>query len=68
MTANSPTLGQRLKQARAKSKLKQNELARRIGRPKSAVCEWEGDVREPSLSTLRDLARELGCSITSLLK
>jgi len=52
------TIPQRLLKARERAQLTQHQVAQRLGlKSKSAVCEWEKGVREPTVEQLRKLAR-----------
>jgi transcriptional regulator with XRE-family HTH domain len=52
---------------RRRAKLSQAELARRIGKSRSAVCEWEKALREPSLEDIRNLATALETTTKAIL-
>ncbi len=43
--------------ARQRAGLTQQQLADRSGHPRETIARWEGGVREPSLSSLQELAR-----------
>jgi transcriptional regulator with XRE-family HTH domain len=61
------TLQQRLVEVRTKAQLSQAELARRINKSKSAICEFEKGVREPSLAILRDIATACAVELAELV-
>jgi transcriptional regulator with XRE-family HTH domain len=61
------SLPNNIRTARERRKMKQAELARRIDCVRSAVCEWEKGVREPSLQQLRDIAAVLEVDIRKLV-
>jgi len=45
----------------------QTELARRIEKSRSAICEWEKGLREPSLADLRAIAKVLDVELAELV-
>lgn len=61
------SLPRKLARARKRAKLSQAELARRIECHRSAICELEKGVREPSLKMLRRLAAELDIELMELV-
>ena len=48
-----------LQQARKNLGISQAELARRLGKVQGAVAMWESGIREPKLSELEKIAKEL---------
>lgn len=59
--------GQALKAFRKKRGLTQAALGRKIGVTREYVAMLEGGVRDPSLATLRRLAKALGVSVARLI-
>jgi transcriptional regulator with XRE-family HTH domain len=47
------TSGELIRAARLRASLSQEELADRLGMPRSSIARWEVDKVEPGLSTLR---------------
>lgn len=47
MTASPPSLGARIRRARERAKLSQEELANAVGASVRAVGDWENDRRKP---------------------
>ncbi|MFN2976900.1 helix-turn-helix domain-containing protein [Terriglobus aquaticus] len=60
-------LAVRLKQARLKAGLTQNQLARRMGRPQSFISKTETAERSPAFLEVVVLADLLGISIGDLI-
>lgn len=60
-------LSKRLVKAREAREMTQTELARRIEKSKSAICEWEKGLREPSLADLRAIAKVLDVALAELV-
>lgn len=54
--------------ARNRAGISQAELARRIGKPRSQVCDWESGRRNPKLDALQKIAVALGVSLDDLIK
>lgn len=50
------SLGKRLRQLRQNYRLKQDQVANRIGVNKNTICSYENDVRQPSYEILVKLA------------
>lgn len=48
-------------------KISQNEAARRIGVPTGTLSEWLSGAYEPTLASLRWVAEQCECSVTSLV-
>ena len=62
------SFGSRLKHARNRKGLTQDELAERIGRTgKQIVSRWEKDQNEPSLALIRQLAEILDTTVSFLV-
>jgi transcriptional regulator with XRE-family HTH domain len=65
----SLTTGQRIRAARLAAGLSQVDLAARLD-PPGRQCEistWESGGYEPSLATLRRLAKGIGCPVAELV-
>ena len=60
------TVGERIKEARKKAKMTQNELAQKMGIPFQSISQWERDLRKPKYETLARIATALGCNISDL--
>lgn len=60
-------ISKRMAAIRKRAKISQAELARRLNRSRSSVCEWESGSREPSISMLRVIAKALGADVTDFL-
>lgn len=54
--------------AREAAHVTQAELARRIGKPRSQVCDWEAGRRNPKLDALKKIADALGVPLDDLIK
>lgn len=61
-------LGDRIRKAREERGLKQQELARRMSIHPSELCRYEKNEREPSISILRFICRELQISLDMLVQ
>lgn len=64
---NTMTFGEKLKDARKKSGLSQEELAERIGVSRAAIAKWETDKGLPDIENLKAIAGLLDVSIDYLL-
>lgn len=62
-----PALAANLRAARARSKLSQRDVAKRIGVSQPSLSLWERGEVEPTLSMLRKLAATYGTSAARLL-
>ena len=62
------TFGQAVSKLRKERKLKQSELAQKLGVTQSMVAKWEGEQARPRQQTLEQLAKVLGVSQEDLLK
>lgn len=60
------TVGERIKEARKKANMTQNELAQKMGIPFQSISQWERDLRKPKYETLARIATALGCNISDL--
>lgn len=61
------TIGQSIRNARKKAKIKQGELAKIIGHGRNAISKWETDKRTPLITAVIDIADALGVSIDELV-
>lgn len=61
------TLGEKIKEARRKSGLSQEQLAERLSVSRSAIAKWETDKGLPDVGNLKILARLLNVSVDHLL-
>ncbi len=68
MKDDAKKLGENLKKLRIKKDISQIELARILGVDRSFVSNVENGKNNPTLSTLRKIARALGVSTSGLLK
>ena len=59
-------LGKAIKRLRRRSNLRQEELAHRVDITQSYLSQLENDRKEPNLSTLRHIGKELGVSLPIL--
>jgi transcriptional regulator with XRE-family HTH domain len=60
-------IGTKIRKMRVDKGLTQEELAGRICLTRSAVAKWENNIGYPDIVSLRDLSKEFGVSIDSLL-
>lgn len=60
-------LGQRLRNARLKALLSQDEVGTRLGVARGTVARWESGTREISFATLQELAAALGTTVPALI-
>jgi transcriptional regulator with XRE-family HTH domain len=60
------TFGQRLRQIRSNAGITQKELAEKLNVTFQTISKWENDVTEPDISTIKEIAKTLGCSIEIL--
>jgi transcriptional regulator with XRE-family HTH domain len=67
MNTTNTTLGTRIATLRREKKLKQDEVAEKLGVSGQAVSKWENDQTCPDISLLPLLAKILGVSIDELL-
>lgn len=61
------TIGEKIKEARKKAGMSQQELADRLEIKSAGISQWEKDKRTPKLQTLLKIADAIGISITELL-
>lgn len=60
------TFGQRLRQIRENKGITQKELAEKLNVTFQTISKWENSVTEPDISTIKEIARLLNCSIEQL--
>lgn len=60
------TIGERIKAARKKAGLTQKQLGEKMGISYQAVAQWENDLRNPKIETLRAIANALGVPVSDL--
>ena len=60
-------LGDRLRKLRMENHLRQDQVARLVGVERSSVSLWEGNLRQPSYTTLVRLANLYGVTTDCLL-
>ena len=58
------TTGERIRQARKSAGMTQAELAHKLGISAAGIAQWENDLRNPKIETLRKLADALGVTVT----
>ena len=56
------TTGEKIKAARKKAGLTQNELATKLNVPFQSISQWERDIRNPKTETLKKIAEALAVS------
>lgn len=61
------SLGNRLKHARLDARLRQKDVAKRLGVGAVALSKWENDVHEPRAEYLQQMAELYGVSSAQLL-
>ncbi len=61
------TFGERIRKLRVEANLTQKDLADKLNVTYQTVSKWETDINEPDLSTLKELAKILNCSVEYLL-
>lgn len=61
------TFGEKLKEARKKIGLSQEQFAEKLNISRSAVAKWESNIGVPDVSNLKSIAKLLNVSIDSLL-
>ena len=66
-SAASKTFGERLREARAKTRLTQSKLSMTCGVPETMLSRYENDHILPSVTTLHKLADALGMSVSALV-
>ena len=55
------SVGQNIKKARKKAGMTQKELAQKLGLSFQSIAQWENDLRNPKVETLRKIANALEC-------
>ena len=65
--ANDKMIGQRIREARKRSGMKQDELGTRVGIGKSSISEWESGKRSPDIDKIEDIANALNVSAAYLM-
>ena len=60
------TIGERIKAARKKAGLTQKQLGEKMGISYQAVAQWENDLRNPKIETLRAIPNALGVPVSDL--
>lgn len=60
------TTGERIKAARKEAGMTQGELAARLNIPAQSVSQWERDLRNPKVETLKKIAVALGVTVSEL--
>ncbi len=66
MAADETTFGAKLRAARDKAGLTQQQLADRVGINRVVLARWETDAREPSIGSVLALAEALGITLDEL--
>lgn len=61
------TTAQRIAKARDRLGITDAEIARRVGVPRSTVHGWVHGSHEPTLRSLRSIAKALGCKANDLM-
>ena len=61
------TTGELIRSARLRAELSQEQLAERLGMPRSSIARWEADAVEPGLSTLRRVLQAAGFDLSLAL-
>lgn len=61
------TLGQKIKKLRIDKGYTQKDLADQLNVTFQTVSKWEGDINEPDLATIRQMAKLFSCSIEYLI-
>lgn len=61
------TTGQKIKAAREKKKIKQQDLAKKLGVSAANISQYEKDKRNPKLETLRKIAAAIGVPVRDLI-
>lgn len=64
---NAMQIGERIKAARKKAGLTQKQLGEKMGISYQAVAQWENDLRNPKIETLRAIANALGVPVSDLI-
>ncbi len=61
------TAGDLMRSARLRAELSQEQLAERLGLPRSSIARWETDSVEPGFSTLRRVLQACGFDLSLAL-
>lgn len=61
------TTGNIIREARKKAGMTQGDVAKKIGVKTATIAQWENDLRNPKLDTLRKLAFAIGISLTDMI-
>lgn len=61
------TSGELIREARLRAQLSQEQLAERLGMPRSSIARWEVESVEPGLSTLRRVLQACGYDLSLTL-
>ncbi len=61
------TTGDLIRSARTRAGLSQEQLAERLGMPRSSIARWETDTVEPGFSTLRRVLQACGFDLSTTL-
>ncbi|MGZ4414201.1 MAG: helix-turn-helix domain-containing protein [Gaiellaceae bacterium] len=61
------TTGDLMRSARTRAGLSQEQLAERLGMPRSSIARWETDTVEPGFSTLRRVLQACGFDLATAL-
>jgi len=64
MPPTGTSVGQRIREARERAQLTQQDLAKHLARSRACVSQWEGDVTSPTIATLEELAGLLPKEVT----
>lgn len=65
--ANDKMIGLRIREARKRAGLRQDELGAQIGIGKSSISEWESGKRSPDIDKIEDIAKVLKVSAAYLM-
>lgn len=60
------TTGQRIQNARKRAKLTQKQLGEKLGVSYQSIAQWENDLRNPKIQTLRRIAEALNIAVDEL--
>ena len=63
-----PTIGENIKELRLKAGWSQGDLARRIGKTRAAISQYEADTYAPRMGVIEDLAAVFGVSKSVILE
>ena len=65
---NTLVNGSKIRELRESESFSQDELAERVFLNRSAIAQFENNIREPNASTLQRIADVFGVSMDSLMK